>query len=331
MVVGRWVVIVLLAIVVALTVVRLVGLDRGFPLAALMALYPYVVLLTAVVAGAALLLRFRVAAIVAAAPLLIGLVVLAPRVLTGSAPLSEPTGPRLVVALLNLRESGADAEQVVEVVTGGSVDVFVALEVTEPGIDALEGAGLARALPHAEVRPSRLTSGGGIWSRHPLEPREPSRLRGFGATPRATIDVPGHGPLAIDAVHPLPPINAEWTRAWQWALEALPPPMEGRSPRRLLVGDFNATLDQHALRAVLDRGWIDAAAARGVGLTPTFSGLAAGEPVPPVTIDHVLVDDQVAVSAVTTRRIAGTDHRLLLVDVQLPAEVIVRSGDGAVS
>lgn len=164
-----------------------------------------------------------------------------------------------------------------------------------------------------------MTSGGGIWSRHPLERREPSRLRGFGTTPRATIEVPGHGPLAIDAVHPLPPINTEWIWGWTQVLAALPPPTDGGGPRRLLAGDFNATLDHRALRALLEQGWIDAAAARGVGLAPTFRSQVPGEPVPPVTIDHVLVDDEVAVTDVSTRRVAGSDHQMLLVELQLPA------------
>lgn len=166
-------------------------------------------------------------------------------------------------------------------VDAASVDVLVAVEVTDVAVDALAAAGLDALLPNAEVLPTRFTSGGGIWSRHDLEAREPSRLRGFGATPQATIEVPGHGPL--------------------------------------LVGDFNATLDHRALRDVLDRGWVDAAAAHGAGLRPTFHGLPSGEPVPPVTLDHVLVDRQVRIEDVQTRSVAGTDHRLLLVRLRLPA------------
>lgn len=147
MVVGRWVVILLLAIVVPATIVRLFGLDRGFPLVPLVALYPYVVLGAALTAGAAVLVRFPAAAIVAGAALVVGLIVLAPRVLPGPFPETEPRGPRLALALLNLREGRADAAQVVSTVTDGSVDVFVAVEVTESSVDALAAAGLTRALP----------------------------------------------------------------------------------------------------------------------------------------------------------------------------------------
>ncbi len=227
---GRSLVGVLLSVVVAVSVVRLVGLDRGFPLVALMTVYPYLV------AASALML--------------------------------------------------------------------VAAEVTDVAVDALATAGLHTLLQNGEVLPSRYTSGGGIWSRHELRAREPSRRRGFGASPQVTIEVPAHGPLLVDAVHPLPPISAA-------AMD--------RGARRILVGDFNATLDHRALREVLDRGWVDAAAARGAGLHPTFHGLPMGEPVPPVTLDHVLVDQQVLVEDVRTRQVPGTDHRLVLVRLRLPA------------
>ena len=42
---------------------------------------------------------------------------------------------------------------------------------------------------------------------------------------------------------------------------------------RILAGDFNATLDHPELRALLDRGYVDAADAAGAGL--------AGRPGPP--------------------------------------------------
>lgn len=237
MTLARVVVDVVLAVVVSLTIVRLLGLDRGFPLTAVMTVYPYVVLVGALAVVGAALVR----------------------------------------------------------------------------------AGLDDRLPHAEIRASRFTSGAGIWSRHPLQAREASRLRGFGATPRATVEVPDHGPLEIDAVHPLPPINAEWTRSWERVLAALPTPADDTGSRRLLAGDFNASIDHRRLRDLLDLGWVDAADARGAGLRPTFSGLGAGEPVPPVTLDHVLVDAAVGVEHVTTRAVPGSDHRMLIARLRLPA------------
>jgi endonuclease/exonuclease/phosphatase family metal-dependent hydrolase len=196
--------------------------------------------------------------------------------------------------------------------------VLVTLELTEPAVERLAAAGLDEVLPQTELLPSRFTSGGGIHSRLPLTPRAPDRSRGFGDSPRATIEVPDAGPVLVDAVHPLPPIVPDWTLQWRDALAALPaaqPDVE----RRILAGDFNATLDHAPLRDVLGRGWVDAADAVGAGLVPTFNALPFGEPVPPVTIDHVLVDRRTAVQDVRTVALPGSDHRMLVADLRLPA------------
>lgn len=326
MTISRGLVVLLLLVVVPATLVRAAGLDRAFPLATIMTVYPYVVVGAAVATVGATLVRAVPETMVGGATLAIGLALLLPRVSPGPSPGEAPTGPQVVIAVANLREGNGDAVTVVEAVHREAIDVLVALEVTERSVDAFEQAGLGRRLPHASVLPSRLSSGGGIWSRHPLRPRKPSRQRGYGATPSATIEVPGHGPLDIDAVHPLPPINRAWTRSWEQTLRSLPPPpaAAGDGPRRLLAGDFNATIDHRWFRALLDLGWVDAAAARGAGLRPTFSGLGAGEPVPPVTLDHVLVDADVLVEHVTTRLLPGSDHRMLIVRMRLPTERPVR-------
>ena len=56
---------------------------------------------------------------------------------------------------------------------------------------------------------------------------------------------------------------------WRGQLRDLPGPADGGVPH-LLIGDFNATLDNRALRDMLARGYVDAADATGTGLRPTF-------------------------------------------------------------
>jgi endonuclease/exonuclease/phosphatase family metal-dependent hydrolase len=85
---------------------------------------------------------------------------------------------------------------------------------------------------------------------------------------------------------------------------------------RILLGDFNATLDHEALREVLDRGYVDAADAAGQGLAPTWP---RGHLLPPtVTIDHVLVDERVRVRDVGVHELPGSDHRAVTADLVLP-------------
>jgi endonuclease/exonuclease/phosphatase family metal-dependent hydrolase len=84
---------------------------------------------------------------------------------------------------------------------------------------------------------------------------------------------------------------------------------------RLLVGDFNATVDQPTMRDLLDDGYVDAAGAAGRGWVPTWrTGLA-----PPLAIDHVLVDRTVAVGGVSVLDVPGSDHRAVVADLRLPS------------
>lgn len=321
MVVVRALVIVALTLAVPLTVVRLLGVDRGFPLVPLMTVFPYVVLVTGVAAATALAARLVPEAWIGGVTLLVGLALLLPRVLAGPEPREAPGGPELTVAVANLRVGQGDADQVVASVDAHHVDVLVVLELTDDAVERLAAAGLRDRLPYATLLPSRRTSGGGIYSRLPLQDRAPSTHRGYGRTPRATLTVADGGQIELDAVHPLPPVNRGWVPRWEAALSSLPDPADadGAGPVRILAGDLNATHDHRAFRALLGRGWVDAADAVGAGLRATFSGLAHGDPVPPVALDHVLVDRRVAVEDVTVEPLAGSDHRQLVVRLRLPA------------
>ena len=82
------------------------------------------------------------------------------------------------------------------------------------------------------------------------------------------------------------------TRLWLRMLDELPP----ASPKvlRIIAGDFNATLDHSPFRAVLNRGYADAADRAGHGLEPTYP---ADSPIG-IAIDHVLVDRRIGVDRV---------------------------------
>ena len=83
----------------------------------------------------------------------------------------------------------------------------------------------------------------------------------------------------------------------------------------MLIGDFNATVDQPTMRALLDDGYTDAALARGRGWEPTWRPSGIG---PMLTIDHVLVDEATAVDDVSVHDVPGSDHRALVATLRLP-------------
>jgi endonuclease/exonuclease/phosphatase (EEP) superfamily protein YafD len=93
-------------------------------------------------------------------------------------------------------------------------------------------------------------------------------------------------------------------------------PIPGSGPVRVLAGDFNATLDHAALRAVLRTGWADAAQRTGRGLSWTWRPLRL--PWPRLVLDHVLVDPRIGVAAVALEPVPGSDHRALVADLVLP-------------
>ncbi len=86
---------------------------------------------------------------------------------------------------------------------------------------------------------------------------------------------------------------------------------------RVLAGDFNSTLDHSALRQLIGRGYRDAAATVGKGLIGTW-GPYHGSQIPPVAIDHVLVDRSIGVRGVSVHRIPGSDHRAVFAELIPP-------------
>ncbi|HYF28123.1 MAG TPA: endonuclease/exonuclease/phosphatase family protein, partial [Baekduia sp.] len=143
----------------------------------------------------------------------------------------------------------------------------------------------------------------------------PAPVPGRAAQPAGRLIVPGAPlPVAVQAVHPRPPISGASEPDWRATLRDLAGP--GPGVLRILAGDFNATLDHRELRAVLDRGYVDAADATGDGLRPTWP---VGRRRPPITIDHLLVDARVAVREVQLHELRGSDHRVLVARLQLPA------------
>jgi endonuclease/exonuclease/phosphatase family metal-dependent hydrolase len=206
---------------------------------------------------------------------------------------------------------------VVELVREREVDLLSLQELTPEEYRALRQAGLHRLLPEEAAYTAPGSSGAGLFSRWPLEhagliPGSSQRL----PMPRAWLRVPGAGPVdAVDA-HPVPPTNPHEVSNWERGLRSLPS-ADRWGAVRILLGDFNATLDHEALREVLDRGYVDAADAAGQGLAPTWP---RGHLLPPtVTIDHVLVDERVRVRDVGIHELPGSDHRAVTADLVLPS------------
>jgi endonuclease/exonuclease/phosphatase (EEP) superfamily protein YafD len=306
----RWV---LAGALVAWTLLRAFGLERGWPLVPLFAFTPYVAVLALVVAALAAWRRWWTGAAAVGLCATLLLVLLAPRAIPNRAP-EAAAGVRVRVLAANVAANVVSGGDVIAAVRRWDVDVFSAVELPPPVVAAYDAAGIRSVLPHRELRALPGFEGTGLFSRLPLRQLRGPRGTEFGLA-AAELRPPGTGPVEIVSVHIRAPTDSDAAAQWRRELRTLP--SAGRGPLRVLAGDFNATLDHAGLRGVLNRGYLDAAKQAGVGLRPTWPAGRRRSPTL-VTIDHVLADRRVRVISARSVAIPGSDHRGVLAELLLP-------------
>ncbi len=293
------------------TLFRLLGIDNGFPMAALMAFTPYAAIGALFVFGIAVALENWAASTVAGLAMACLFALVLPRAI-GNGTVSANGRETFVVLAANVHHGTADPAALVALVDRLHPDLLSVEELTPKFDRELAAAGLGSRLPHAVLETRRGTSGAGLYSSLAMRPL-PTPPRFIFRMPRAELKLPDGRPLRVVGVHPYPP-QPNKTGEWEEALASLP--SAGRGVPWLLAGDFNATLDQSQLRDVLDRGYRDAGDVAGKGLEPTFP--SGGHLIPPVTIDHVLADSRFGVVSYSVEDLPGSDHRAVSAEVALP-------------
>jgi hypothetical protein len=228
-------------------------------------------------------------------------------------------GTRLRVATVSLRLGLVAPGPVLDLVRRHRVDVLAVQELTPRAEAALRGAGIDVLLPNAHVLPARAgrvpSASGAVWSRLPVSDR--SEVRGGFEQPTVRLCVGGGPGVELTSVHTVPPAASPTAvRGWTRDLAALPRPAP--DVLRVLAGDFNATFDHAALRAVLDLGYDDAARVTGQGLAWTWRPLRLR--FPRLVLDHVLVDPRIGVASVDVVPVSGSDHRAVIAELVLPAD-----------
>ncbi len=274
-----------------------------------LAFLPYVVVATLAICVLSLALRARLAAGLAA----VGLVALiwprADRLVADEQP--PAPGPQLVVATSNVRFGESDPARLLEIVRRERVDVLAIQEDTPDYTADATAAGLRKLLPYAAAKPAPGAKGVSLYSRYPVDEIAPTRydFRSRGGI----LTLPGGQRIHIRSVHPPPPFSPKNLVSWKRRIANLPGPTAGGVPT-ILAGDYNATLDHHPLRELLDRGYRDAAEQAGEGWRPTWTNGRWAT----LTIDHVLVPSRVAVERVGVHDLPGSDHDVVLSRIRLP-------------
>ncbi len=295
------------------TVGRAFGLEHTYPVDMLMAFTPYLALASLVPLGVAVALRNWWATGLAAVVCLALALLVVPRAFGGPDP---GPGPRITVMSSNMKIGAADPATIVGLVRAHHVDVLAIEEYTPAAQDALLAAGLGTLLPYSVRDPVPDTArGSAVYSRYPFLSSGVQHLPAGFHQAHATIAVPGALPVEVYTVHAFAPVDPSRESPWWHSLAEEPKPA-GTGPVRLLAGDFNATLDQVALRRLVGSGYRDIADVLGDGLVPTWP--YDGRPVPPITLDHVLADPRIGAVSFSATTVPGTDHRAILATVTLP-------------
>jgi endonuclease/exonuclease/phosphatase (EEP) superfamily protein YafD len=298
----------------AWALVRLFGLEAGYPAVPLITYTLFVLPVAVLATVVALALRQWAPAAVAAAAVVALAAMIAPRALGG--PDSFSGMPVRVMSANVLRGSG-DAEILMANVRERRVDLLCVQELTPEFAAQLDGLGIARLFPHQVLSVQQGVSGSGIYAGYPLT-RIP--LPDQASSSASATVAPGIA-IEVSSIHNLPvPASPSGVDGWGVSLRRWPS-ASADGPIRVLAGDFNATLDQAEFRGLLDRGYYDAGERMGDGLTPTWPEIRGSNRFLPVTIDHVLYDrDRVGVLDYEVLDLPGSDHRTVY------AELVLRAG-----
>jgi endonuclease/exonuclease/phosphatase (EEP) superfamily protein YafD len=223
---------------------------------------------------------------------------------------------RLVTA--NLWNGSDDVTELAAELERTGADIVVLQEVTPWHLRQFEEAGTLRSLPFEAVNAYRGHAGLGVWSRFSLSGVDWFTVSGEPQC-RAWARLPGGRRLRIYALHapaPMPGKVGRW-REWFTAMagEAAREVAEHKHPV-VMAGDFNATVDHRAFRALLKAGFCDSALVTRNGWRMTWP--ADRRALPGLfRIDHVLVRPGARVARYRVGRGSGSDHRPLIVDLVL--------------
>ncbi|WP_461029919.1 endonuclease/exonuclease/phosphatase family protein, partial [Streptomyces sparsus] len=175
---------------------------------------------------------------------------------------------------------------------------------------ALAAPEVRAAYPHRVIAGREPAEGSALLSVYPL--RDEREIPASLSMPSALARI-GEVDVRVQVAHPMPPMPDSMT-AWRAELASLREVAAARGgTRTVIAGDFNASADHAAFRAVLDTGMRDSARLLGRSRTPTWPAATA----PPLgaQIDHVLVSSGLVPVAASFLDLPGTDHRALLVDL----------------
>lgn len=217
-------------------------------------------------------------------------------------------GRVLQISALNVFVDNGDLDAMASDALAVDRDVLGFVELTPEAETALAAAGIERRYPYRVGTAAPGTVGAVLYSRHPLalvgEPTSQVLV--------ADVAVPGAERTRVLLLHVFPPGSADPGR-WRRTLDDLDRTLEDTPGRWVAIGDVNATMAHRPYRDLLRDGRRDAHLATGRARAGTWP---AGGRLPAMfLIDRAIVSAELRAVRTAERTIAGTDHRMLDVDV----------------
>jgi endonuclease/exonuclease/phosphatase (EEP) superfamily protein YafD len=268
------------------------------------AIYFWVALLLAAVT---MVRRWWKLALWAAALVVLEAMLLLPLYVGGEEP--TPGAPRLRVVSYNMLRVNPRTPEAAAHIAALEPDVVVLLEVSPAQLQVF-----TTALPgwHHVARPREDAFGIAVLTR---EAPSTTGLLELGSASMPSLEI-GYAvdgqPVTIAAVHPPPPVSARLSHTRDRMLRALSAWAAEQEGPVLVVGDLNATPWSAVMREILDEGPLRST--QRFGLDATWPSLLGPLGVP---IDHVLVAGRLEPVARSIEPAFGSDHRMLLVELEL--------------
>ncbi|MBO0515788.1 endonuclease/exonuclease/phosphatase family protein [Streptomyces beijiangensis] len=227
----------------------------------------------------------------------------------------QPRGPLLqnVKVLTANLQFGRATGALLATVRSEKPDIVFVEECAFVCADAL-AADLPRSqYPYRNVVRKDGSEGSAILSAFPL--KDANTIDSSMAMPGAVAEIHGVS-VRLQLAHPMPPLPSQ-VPLWQHEVGKVRA-FAAAAPDQptIVAGDFNASQDHAAFRAVLDDGKLNDSA-RLAGKSRSWSWPAEAGRFLHTQIDHVLVSKDFEVNSARFVPLTGSDHRGLVVELEL--------------
>jgi endonuclease/exonuclease/phosphatase (EEP) superfamily protein YafD len=224
-----------------------------------------------------------------------------------------PTGhASLRIAHLNVYQLNDRYDEVLRSAITSGADVLSLQEVDNDWAHALR-EGLASIYPYSHVEARINCYGIALFSKQPFVE---VHTRGTERAPliEAVVST-DDGPVRIVSVHATSPISYAHFQRRNALLKHLATTIDARAMPTVLVGDLNTVHWDRAYKTFHSRSGLQPVNSPALRTWPSIGPIAL------IPLDHLMISPGLGASEVRRFTIPGSDHRGLVADIHLPADV----------